>query len=186
MKATSEQLQHWLDRIARHDDRRAFRMLFDVFYPQLLRLAVYYLKVRETAEEIVQDVFVKIWQIRQTLPAVGNFRSYLFSTTRNHCLNQLQKKGSPVLMSFHDVPIDGLAGPDQTPDEAVEFQETQSKVQTAINNLPPQCRLVFQFVKEQGLSYKETAELLQISPRTVETQIGIALKKLAAALGDSH
>ncbi|RIV25396.1 RNA polymerase sigma-70 factor [Fibrisoma montanum] len=183
MKGASEQLQNWLDRIARHDDRRAFRMLFDVFYPQLLRLALYYLNVRETAEEIVQDVFVKIWQIRQTLPTVVNFRAYIFSTTRNHCLNQLQKKGSPVLMSFDDVPADGLIGPDESPDEAIEFQETQSRVQTAINNLPPQCRLIFQLVKEQGLSYKETAELLQISPRTVETQIGIALKKLAAALG---
>lgn len=182
MNRAPEKLKQWVDRIAQHDDRRAFRLLFDMFYPQLFRLALYYLKGREIAEEVVQDVFLKIWQIRQTLSTITDFRAYIFSATRNHCLNQLEKKSSPVLLTFDDVLPDQLIGADETPDEALQLLETQSSIQSAINALPPQCRLIFQMVKEQGLSYKETAELLQISPRTVEVQIGIALKKLAVAL----
>lgn len=167
--------------MARQDDQRSFRQLFECFYPELMRFAQFYLKNRETAEELVQDVFLKIWQMRAMLLTILNFRAYLFTTTRNHCLNYLQKnKAIPI--PFDDLFIADAAGNDNNPQQELEFQETQQWVTAAVEALPPQCRLIFQLVKEQGFSYKEVGDLLSISPRTVETQIGIAVRKLAAVL----
>ncbi len=164
--------------MARQDDQRAFGQLFECFYPELMRFALFYLKSQETAEELVQDVFLKIWQMRAMLLTVFNFRAYLFTTTRNHCLNHIQKQ-KPVFIPFDD---SFSADTADNPQQGMELQETQQRITAAVEGLPPQCRLVFQLVKEQGFSYKEVAELLSISPRTVETQIGIAVRKLAASL----
>lgn len=167
--------------MARQDDQRAFRLLFEHFYPELMRFALFYLKSLETAEELVQDVFLKIWQMRTMLLTILNFRAYLFTTTRNYCLNYLQKN-KIAFISFDDSSGADITGTDDNPQQELEFQETQQQVESAIESLPPKCRLIFQMVKEQGLSYKEVGSLLSISPRTVETQIGIALRKLAAVL----
>ncbi len=178
----AEQIQGWLRQIARHNDDRAFRRLFEAMYPELMRFALYYVKVREAAEEIVQDVFLKIWQMRATLLSILNFRAYLFTVTRNQCLNHLQKKSQSVQTQFDsESEIEGV-GSDDNPQQALELADMQQRIRAAIDALPPQCRLIFQLVKEQGFSYREVADLLTISPRTVETQIGIALKKIAAVL----
>ncbi|GAB3641085.1 RNA polymerase sigma-70 factor [Spirosoma arcticum] len=181
MNDTDKQLRDWLSQLAGQDDQRAFRWLFERFYPELMRFAVFYVKSREAAEEVVQDVFLKIWQLRTTLLAILNFRAYLFTTTRNHCLNYLQKNKS-VFIHVDDPSVPDTAGDDDNPQQQLEFRETQRSVEAAVEALPPQCRLIFQLVKEQGFSYREVAELLSLSPRTVETQISIALRKLAAAL----
>lgn len=175
------QLRDWLVRMARQDDQRAFRLLFEHFYPELMRFVFFYLKSRESAEELLQDVFLKIWQMRAMLLTILNFRAYLFTTTRNHCLNYLQKHKT-VFLPFDDLPLMDTAGNDDNPQQVLEFEETQQRATAAVESLPTQCRLIFQLVKEQGFSYKEVADLLSISPRTVETQIGIALRKLAAVL----
>lgn len=183
MSDTSEPIKGWLTQIARHDDARAFRRLFETLYPELMQFALYYVKVRETAEEIVQDVFLKIWQIRGTLPAILNFRAYLFTTTRNRCLNHLQRKSQSVPLQLDSAAAADAVGDDNDPQQALELADTQQRIRAAVDALPPQCRLIFQLVKEQGFSYREVADLLTLSPRTVETQIGIALKKIAAVLG---
>ncbi|MBC8153930.1 MAG: RNA polymerase sigma-70 factor [Bacteroidetes bacterium] len=182
MKDTGKQIEDWLDRIATLNDERAFRSLFNLFYPELIRFALFYVNVRESAEEIVQDVFLKIWQIRANLLAIKAFRAYLFTATRNQCLNYLQKTGRPFVVGLNYVSEDDLVSTTENPQQELERMDMQQQIDTAINTLPPQCRLIFQLVKEQGLSYKEVATLLTISPRTVEAQIAIALRKLAAIL----
>lgn len=183
MKDISEQVKSWLFQIARHNDPRAFRLLFEALYPELMRFTLHYVKVRETAEEIIQDVFLKIWQIRATLLTILNFRAYLFTTTRNLSLNYLQRKSQSVPAYFDSATELELAGADANPQQTLELMDMEQRIRAAVDALPPQCRLIFQLVKEQGLSYREVADLLTISPRTVDTQIGIALKKLAIALG---
>jgi RNA polymerase sigma-70 factor (family 1) len=182
VKDTSKQIEDWLVRIATLNDQRAFRSLFETFYPELIRFALFYVKVRESAEEIVQDVFLKIWQMRATLLAIAAFRPYLFTATRNQCLNYLQKTSRSVVVGLDHILEDDLASAIQTPQQELELSDVRQQIDTAVNTLPPQCRLIFQLVKEQGLSYKEVATLLAISPRTVETQIAIALRKIAAIL----
>jgi RNA polymerase sigma-70 factor (family 1) len=172
----SEQIKDWLRQIARHDDR-AFRRLFEAMYPELMRFALYYVKARETAEEIIQDVFLKIWQMRATLLTILNFRAYIFTTTRNQCLNHLQKKSQSVQTQFDSESELDAVGTDDNPQQALELADMQQRIKVAVDALPPQCRLIFQLVKEQGFSYREVADLLTLSPRTVETQVGIALKK---------
>ncbi len=181
MNDTDKQLGDWLRQLAGRDDQRTFRLLFERFYAELMRFALFYVKSREAAEEVVQDVFLKIWQIRTTLLTILNFRAYLFTTTRNHCLNYLQKNKS-VFIPIDEATGADTAGDDNNPHRQLEFQEARRNLEVAVEGLPPQCRLIFQLVKEQGFSYNEVAELLSLSPRTVETQIGIALRKLAATL----
>ncbi|MGM9509002.1 RNA polymerase sigma-70 factor [Larkinella sp. GY13] len=183
MNDKDKQLREWLLQLAQHNDHRSFRLLFESLYPELMRFALYYVKIRESAEEIIQDVFLKIWQIRATLLTILNFRAYLFTTTRNLCLNYLQKKSQSVPIYSDTAAESDLAVSDNDPQQALELVDMQHRIKTAVDTLPPQCRLIFQLVKEQGFSYREVADLLTISPRTVETQIGIALKKIAAALG---
>lgn len=183
VKDISEQVKGWLFQIAQHDDSRAFRLLFEALYPELMRFALYYVKSRETAEELIQDVFLKIWQIRATLLTILNFRAYLFTTTRNLCLNYLKRKSQSVPVQFDGVNEWELVELGDDAQQALELMDMQQRISSAVTTLPPQCRLIFQLVKEQGLSYREVADLLTISPRTVDTQIGIALKKIAAALG---
>ncbi|MBC7890925.1 MAG: RNA polymerase sigma-70 factor [Sphingobacteriaceae bacterium] len=181
MKPTLDQLTDWIRRIAGDDPRSAFRALFEAFYPELLRFALFYVRQKEVAEELVQDVFVKIWQRRHFLPGVQNLRSYLFTATRHHCLNHLQKAVVP-LVSLDELPSETALKDNFHPENALLLEETRHVIQGAIDHLPPQCRLIFNLVREQGLSYREVAEVLELSPRTVESQMGIALKKLAAAL----
>ena len=183
MRNSPEQVKGWISQIARHNDNRAFRLLFEALYPELMRFALYYVKARETAEEIIQDVFLTIWHIRATLLTIVNFRAYLFTTTRNQCLKYLQRKHRSVPIHAGDEAEAAAVGADDDPLLALELVDMQQRIEAAVDALPPQCRLIFQLVKEQGFSYREVADLLTLSPRTVETQIGIALKKIAASLG---
>lgn len=179
MKPTTEHIKEWLSQIAHHDDRRAFRRLFDAFYQELLRFALFFLKVREVAEEVVLDVFVKVWERRHLLMGIENPRSYLFKATKNHALNQIAR--TPPLTDWDQV-AEGYLLDAQSPETHLLLAETDYEVEQAIALLPPQCQLIFKMVREQGFSYKEVAEHLGVSPRTVEAQMGIALKKLSLTL----
>lgn len=182
MKPTRDQLTDWIKRIAGEDSRTAFKSLFEAFYAELLRFALFYVRQKETAEELVQDVFVKIWQRRHFLPGVRNVRSYLFTTTRNQCLNHLQKTGPRGGTPLDDLPADQVPLTAFDPQRALELSELQRQVEVAVAQLPPRCRLIFTLVREQGHSYRDVAELLHLSPRTVEVQMGIALRKLSDSL----
>ena len=155
--------------------------LFKQYQPALLRFAYKYLSNGEDAQEVVQDVFVAIWRNRERLEKSGNLKSYLFTATRNRCLNFLQKRKLEVL-SF-----DGMTELQQRSVEAsshvdleeeIEAAELSAQISGAIEQLPKKCRQIFILSRKEGLSYNEIAEKLGISVKTVENQIGIALKKM--------
>lgn len=186
MAVSSETIQEWLVNIARNHDVRAFRNLFDCFYQDAYRTAYFFLDNKETAEELVSDVFLKIWDRRDTLGSVTQPRAYLVAAVKNQCLNHL-KKHKPLFVSIDQASL----GPDQSsdgPEPSVIWNDLEQALNQAIAQLPPRCRLIFQMVREQQLSYREVADSLGITPKTVEIQMGIALKrlnKLAQTLGET-
>ncbi|GAA4311834.1 RNA polymerase sigma-70 factor [Compostibacter hankyongensis] len=159
----------------------ALKELYDLLGNKLLQLARAMVHSREEAEEVVEDVFIRIWEKRDSLAHVENFRWYLYVTTRNISFNYIRKYGKRTTLQLDDIYVPPFAV-DATPEDMMITREVLNRINQAIHELPAKCRLVFKLVKEDGLKYREVAELLDISLKTVENQVGIALKKLHAAM----
>jgi RNA polymerase sigma-70 factor (family 1) len=162
-------------------NQQAFSSLFRLFYSRLHSFSMQYVHIKETAEEITNDVFVKLWNRRGEIETINNLSTYLFVAVKNYSLNYLKQyshlhvavednDGSTALINRND------------PEQELEWKEISFQLNQAIDNLPDQCRTIFKLVKEDGFRYKEVAEILGISPRTVETQLFRALKKLQSVV----
>jgi RNA polymerase sigma-70 factor (ECF subfamily) len=167
--------------IACFDDTQAYKQLFLLFYPSLVPFAVSIIKSKELAEEIVSDVFVKIWQKRQQLDKVDNLKFYLFTAVKNRCINELNDSKNKSAININDSSIE-FRSLYHDPEQKMISAEMMNKIRLAVNGLPPRCQLIFKLVKEEGLKYKEVAELLQISVKTVENQMSLAFKKIGTAI----
>ena len=167
--------------IACFDDMQAYKQLFLLFYPSLLSFAVSIIKSKELSEEIVSDVFIKIWEKRHQLDKVENLSYYLFTAVKNKCLNGLKDPKNRENLEINDVDIK-FKSLYYDPEQRLISEEMINRIQKAIQELPPRCRLIFKLVKEEGLRYKEVAELLQLSLKTVENQMSLAFKKIGTAI----
>lgn len=169
------------ERVALFDDQDAFRQLFRYYYTGLFRFAVSIVKAKEPAEEIVGDLFVAIWNKRSAITAISNFKIYLYIAVKNRCINYNSRKADiPVIDPEQlDVAYGQLVF---NPEDLMIASELLQQVNRAVRELPPKCRIVYKLVKEEGLTYKEVAEVLDISPRTVENHIAVAVRKIAASL----
>ena len=169
----------WQQQIARGDER-AFDSLFRHFYLHLVSFAVDLVKVRPVAEEIVSDVFVRVWQKKEDILLIEKLKVFLFVAVKNQCYNHLRRHSLwNVTVSPDKVTILSNA---YNPEEDMAFRELQHRLNQAVELLPDQCKQVFKLIKEDGLKYKEVADILGISPRTVETQLFRAVKKLRKVL----
>lgn len=169
-------------RIALYDDEAAYKELFFHLFPSLTRFAEGILKSKEVAEELVSDVFISLWNDRARLQEIENFRLYLFVSVRNNSLRKLRQLSKRSTLSLDD--LDLPAGSfELSPEDRVLSRETVRAIESAIENLPPRARLIFKLAKEDRLRYKEIAQLLNISVKTVDHQLAISLKKIALSLG---
>jgi RNA polymerase sigma-70 factor (ECF subfamily) len=168
-------------RIAEFNDEAAFEELFRSYFPRLLLFAEAVLKNRESAEEAVEDVFLKLWENRKVLPAVNNLNYYLLVAVKHRALDYLEKQKKHAIISLDDVEAE-FGDIFVNPENTLISTENIRIIQTIINDLPSRCRLIFRLVKEDGLKYREAADLLNISVKTVETQMSLALSKIGAAL----
>lgn len=164
-----------------NDDVKAFESFYYLLYDALVRFSTMYIHQREAAEEIVTDVFVKSWLNRNSLQDLERPDTYLFVAVKNQSLNYLKKYSS-----VHVVSLDNESGvtliDTANPQTQLEKKELNFQLDEAINSLPQQCRIIFRLIKEDGLKYKEVAEILNISPRTVQTQLFRAMQKLSLCL----
>lgn len=181
METTTPTTEELLQRMASADDRQAFGLFFTRYHAPLVTFALQYVKARELAEEVVSDVFLKLWDKRAALPAIQSIKSYIYVAVKNQALNyRLRAENQPTL-ALEDVtadqPIDNM-----TPERALLTQELQDDITRAVNSLPPQCQAIFRLVREDGLKYKEVADIMGLAPKTVEVQMGIAIKKISTAL----
>jgi RNA polymerase sigma-70 factor (ECF subfamily) len=167
--------------IAESDDEAAFGILFRSYYPRLLSFAEAILKSREPAEEAVEDVFLRLWENRKVLPAITNLNYYLLVSVKHKALDYLEKIKKQVVLSLEDVAFE-IGETNIDPEATLISAESVRFIRAAINDLPPRCRLIFHLVKEDGLKYREAADLLNISIKTVETQMSLALSKIGETL----
>ena len=171
MALQQETIQELFRRIA-SGDKQAFNTLFRRFYPRLTAFAQQYTQA-EAAEEIVSDVFVKLWLRRASLGTITRPEVYLYVAVKNTALNYLRsRKNQPILDEI----------PDALSANAPEDKELQRVLQSAIRRLPEQRRLIFRLIKEDGLKSADVAVILGLSPRTVESQLYKAVKTLADQL----
>ena len=162
-----------------NNDEQAFRQFFHLYSDRLFRFANAILQVPQEAEEVVSDVFLNIWQRRESLGAVKNINTYLYSAVRNTALNYLKKRNaleSAATLEFIDTSSELTV---ISPDKQLISKENLEAIARVINNLPPACRMIFTLVKEDGLKYQEAADILQLSINTINVQMSIALKKIS-------
>ncbi|MFW5754453.1 MAG: RNA polymerase sigma-70 factor [Marinilabiliaceae bacterium] len=163
-------------RLIAQGDEQAFEELFRSVYARLVLYAAHYMGDRQEAENIVQMVFIKFWEKRRGLK-VRSLSNYLTVSVRNACLNELRRQNPwySVDDQFH---IPDVQAEEELPDEALLEQ-----IREAIDQMPPQRRKIFKMGRFEGLKYKEIASKLGISPKTVEVQMGKALKTLREMFG---
>jgi RNA polymerase sigma-70 factor (family 1) len=166
-------------RIARFDDQQAYKELYSAFYSPLFQFVNQLVHSREAAEEIISDVFMKIWERRSELETISNLRVYCFVAAKNLSLNHMEARRRMATLPIEDQSEIAFHG---DPEQIMITGEMMKRIRTAIDGLPYRCRLVFQLVKENGFRYRETAEILHCSVKTVENQLAIALRKLSASI----
>jgi RNA polymerase sigma-70 factor (ECF subfamily) len=177
--------KYLLESIQRGDEK-AFEILFTCYYTSLCRYATGIVHIKETAEDIVAELFAKVWEQPETFMVKSSLRNYLFRCIHNSCLNYLNR----TLVKYHELNTETT---DKLNDLityveddhvsmnlfASEFEERLTK---AINKLPTECARVFIMSRMDGLSHKDIAKILDISENTVKVQIYRALTKLRELL----
>jgi len=173
-------------RVALSEDMKAYKELYLLMFDSLFHFSYSFVKSKQVAEELVSDVFIKLWQIRSQLNAIDNLKLYLFGITKNFSLSYLARASKNLSIQLNDIDLDGIDIESviefKTPEDICISKETIRNVMQAIQDLPSQCQIIFSLVKVEGLKYKEVAELLNISVFTVRNQVAIATKKIADAL----
>lgn len=162
-------------------DESSFRFFVDLYSKDLYFFAFGYVHVREVAEEIVSDVFFDVWKNRSQLGSIQNMKSWLLILVRNKSISYLRKETSVSLMSYDE--IDEFFIPFvQSPDYDIISKEEIERINHLINTLPPKCKQVFVLAKIEGLPYKEIADILGISIKTINIHIAKALSLVSEIL----
>ena len=173
-------------RIALSEDMKAYKELYLLMFDSLFRFSYSFVKSKQAAQELVSDVFIKLWQIRSQLNAIDNLKPYLFGITKNFSLSYLARASKNLSIQLDDIDLDEIDIESiiefKNPEDLYISKETIKNIMQAIRDLPPQCQIIFSLVKVEGLKYKEVAKLLTISVFTVRNQVAIATKKIADAL----
>ncbi len=157
-------------------EESALEELFDYYYPRLYNFSKSFLKFEDGIDDILQEVFIKIWQNRKDISNPRTFSSYIFTITRNLLLNELRRLLNS--QKTKDELLNSALAEEYYQFEQTEFNELKEKVDEAINNLPMKQQEVFILSRKEGLSHKEIAEKLNISTKTVEYHIGQSISIL--------
>lgn len=169
----------WIEGI-RHGDPSAFKMVFDKYYIQLSTFASEYVKSYDAGREVAQEVFLKIWASREKLVVTGSLKSYLYKAVYHQSLNYIEKEKKRKQFEQQSV-LEQDQSSDKTDDNLIA-NEVRLAIREAVRKLPPKRNLVFVLHRQHGLSIKEVAAVMNISPKTVENQMTEAMKFLREKL----
>lgn len=161
-------------------NKKAFQRIFEQQYKPMVNFAYRIIREQQVCEEIVQEVFIYLWEKKETIEIRSSLTSYLYSAVKNKCINYI-KLELPKNQATMDIENAGISI------EMKDFDHRDSQqlavfIDQAIKSLPPKCRNIFLLSRSGGLTYEEIAEDLNISIKTVENQMSIALKKLRQSL----
>ncbi len=161
-----------LKRLA-NEDKFAFEELFNHFYPRLFYFSKSFLKLEGGIDDILQEVFLKIWQNRKNISNSEIFQAYIFTITKNHLLNELRRRLNE--QKAKEKILKESVAPEFLLTEKIEFFELKEKIDHIVASLPDRQREVFRLSRHEGLSYREISEKLGISEKTVEYHISKAI-----------
>src|SRR4030095_13933109 len=152
-------------RIARFDDQQAYKELFLSLYAPLFNFTSGIIKSKPAAEEIISDVFIKIWEKRRDLDLIANIKVYCYVIAKNLSLNYLEKQKRITTLNIEDY-SDSLTDVFIDPEQLMITSEMMERIKSAIDELPARCKMIFNLVKENDFKYKEAAEIMNISVKT--------------------
>jgi RNA polymerase sigma-70 factor (family 1) len=156
--------------------------LYTIFHKRLQHFARAITRSNEIAEEVVDDVFVKLWNRRDKTSEIDNLTVYLYIAVKNQSLNALSKKAQELVtdsFDYLDIEIEEAIG---DPAALMITEEMMRRMQNAVDELPPRCKMIFKLIREDGLKYKEVSQILNISVNTIDVQMAIAVKRICASL----
>jgi RNA polymerase sigma-70 factor (ECF subfamily) len=158
----------------RSGDVNAFETMFRTYYQPLCRYAYSFVHETEEAEEIVQSSFISFWEKKESIEITTSVKAYLYRAIRNACLNNL--KHEKVKLAFAQHQAYSGSKQDESSEQTLLHDELEQKIMAAMQKLPEQCRIIFKLSRFEELKYQEIADQLNISIKTVENQMGKALK----------
>jgi RNA polymerase sigma-70 factor (family 1) len=180
---TEQTVLYLQNKVAYTADEAAYKQLYLHFHPGLYRLAFSFLKNPDDADLVVSDLLLKVWEMGPRLGTIDNLRLYLFKSARNAIFTRLNtnkvKRNLESEQACGEMPAN--AGM-QDPDQRILLRETSRQIEKAVQQLSPQCQMVFRLIREEGLNYKQVQQVMDISQNTIETHMRIALKKIRTQL----
>ncbi len=178
---TEQEVRRYLRKMSEQDSQSAFRDFYELTYDRLFRIAYYFTLREEWAQEIVLDVFLKLWQQRDRLPEIRNIEDYCFVLVKNTALNYIEKEKK----DFRPLSPDTIGEPAEladSPEDDLIGEELFARYVKALDRLPERCREVFIRLREEKQTYSQVAEDLGISVKTVDAQLQKALSRLKEML----
>lgn len=172
--------QQELLKLLKQSDQKAFNTLFRLYGPKLYHFSYRYLKSTEEAEEIVQDTFMKIWEKRFLVDASYSFNGFVFTVAHNLILNRIRKMRNETHCKATLEKNTSTVRNDT--EEKILLAEVETVLQEALVELPPKRKVIYQMIREEGKTYKQVAEQLNISVKTVESQMTEAMKHFKTKL----
>lgn len=157
----------------KNDDARALEVLFERYHVKVFNFCYAYLDSKPETEEVVQDVFVKLWTYRSQIKSELSINGLIFKIAKNLTLNKLRERKKQLTVS-----LDHVTNPSNCTEETILFRELEQELLKAIETLPPKRKQVFKLSRFDGLSNKEISEQMKISVNTVEGQMRKAIKHL--------
>lgn len=165
------------------------KMLYNHFYSKLMLFVSCFIKSKHDVEEIVSDTFCTIWEQRLKLANLERITSsYIYTIAKNTTLLFLKRQRKEKYDRYMETDVaasDIPAQPDDSPEDELIGKELMGKLHAAIENLPEKSRMAFKLVREQGLKYKEAAEIMEISVKTLEAHMALATKRLLKTLDEN-
>lgn len=169
------------DRFKESLSQESFADFFEYYYDRLSRFAVTIVKSELLAEEVVLDVYMKLWESRNTASTINKIETWLYTAVRNKAINVLKKEQR---FQFDMLTGSHIRLADYKPSAENNLIENEMfmALNDAVQSLPSKCKIIFKLIREDGLNRNEVAEILNISVKTVDNQLAVAVKKVAERL----
>jgi RNA polymerase sigma-70 factor (ECF subfamily) len=184
LKDNSMNIEQCFKKVSANDCAESFRTIYNHYYGRLFQQALYYLNNNpDSAQEVVSDVFVALWQSRRRLANVARPDAYLFIALKHAAARHVEKN----VREKHELRMENLPDirtDDRQSDTRLIDAELQARYREALLRLPPQCARIFRLVREEKKTYAQAAAMLGLSPKTVDNQMNKAVKLLYAQLKD--
>jgi len=167
-------------------EKKAFDAFFDIYYVRLVNFSYLFLKDKNAAEDVVAEVLTNLLLEKERIFRLDNFESYLYKSVKNKSLTHIGKSKKEFLVDWSDNQENHFIDL-KTPEQLMEERELEAFISDLVEHLPKKRKMVFKLIREDGLTYKQVAEIMEISDRTVEVHLKLAIqhfrKEISAFLG---